>query len=106
MRHIFGLVTTPLITTRTIGRAKQWVTELRENIDPDAVITLIGNKVDLGEDMRRVSREVARAYAVREGGLPFYETSAVTGANIQEMFNKVGDRAGLLILCPIFHHNR
>ena len=35
----------------TFERAKAWVSDLREKIDLDTVIALVGNKVDLGEEV-------------------------------------------------------
>ena len=38
---------------QTFERAKKWVSNLREKIDLDAVITMVGNKADLGEEVSR-----------------------------------------------------
>ena len=49
---------------------------------------LIGNKVDL-EDDRQVSKEKGEELAKRYG-IPFFETSAKTGENVEEMFQALG----------------
>ena len=48
------------------------------------LIYLIGNKSDL-EDKRQVSQEEGRSFA-EENNLVFYETSALNGNNIEEIF--------------------
>jgi len=57
--------------------AKTWVKELQRRGDANCVIALAGNKADLIEQ-RKVSKEVAEAYAA-ENGILFMETSAKTG---------------------------
>lgn len=74
----------------SLVRAKKWVTELLRNAPPNIVIALVGNKLDLEED-RQVSIEEAEAYA-NEAGLLFTETSARTGANVNEVFLKIAKK--------------
>lgn len=49
---------------------------------------LVGNKIDLGEDRRKVSREAAEKKA-REWGISFIEVSAKTDVNISEIFHNL-----------------
>ena len=49
-------------------------------------MVLIGNKCDL-EKERKVSKEEGENLA-QKYGIPFYETSAKTGANVQEAFTE------------------
>merc|ERR1712178_591152 len=73
------------ITNRdTFQRAKNWVKELQRQGNPNIVISLAANKVDL-ESKRAVSAETAQAYA-EENGILFMETSAKTAANVNELF--------------------
>jgi len=67
--------------------AKNWISELQKQGDPDVVIALCGNKMDL-EHQRKVPSEEAQGYADSQGIL-FYETSAKTGGNIQEAFRAI-----------------
>jgi len=65
-------------------RAKNWVKELQRQGNPNIVIALAGNKVDLAAK-RTVAIEDAQAYA-EENGILFMETSAKTAANVNELF--------------------
>ncbi|KAF9094460.1 Ras- protein Rap-1b [Mortierella sp. AM989] len=54
--------------------------------DVDKVpIVLVGNKCDLEGD-RKVSREKGEQQSLKWGGTPFYETSARTRINVDEVF--------------------
>ncbi|KAK8827536.1 hypothetical protein WA538_003495 [Blastocystis sp. DL] len=77
------------ITSRvTFARAKDWVTELKQNSNnPDLVIALAGNKCDLNEN-REVPKELAEEYA-KEQNIIFMEVSAKTKQNIDEVFEVV-----------------
>ena len=61
---------------------------MKEHADPDIVIMLVGNKLDLCEQRpaeRRVSTERAVEFA-QENGLLFMETSAFTDINVRDVF--------------------
>ncbi|EFN54068.1 hypothetical protein CHLNCDRAFT_25172 [Chlorella variabilis] len=73
-------------------RAKKWVWELRQNVqNPNLIIALVGNKVDLAEEARAVPEADARTYAA-ETGLLFFEASAMTNVNVVELFDEVADK--------------
>jgi len=63
-----------------------WLKDLKLNSNPDAKMILIGNKCDLEEE-RKVSKEEGENLA-KKYGISFYETSAKTGANVQEAFTE------------------
>lgn len=93
-------------------KAQSWVKELQRQANPNIVIALVGNKVDLisepaedtsivnkdddaedtGASATAVKREVpiseAQSYA-NEAGLLFFETSAKTGEGVLEAFTEV-----------------
>jgi len=68
----------------SFDRAKKWVKELQRQGNPNIVIALAGNKVDLAPK-RKVEIEEAQSYA-DENGILFMETSAKTAANVNELF--------------------
>jgi len=73
------------ITRRdSFEHVSQWLTEARQNADPELVITLVGNKADKMAE-RQVSYEEGHSFAHRYG-LYFLETSAVTGHMVDEAF--------------------
>ena len=97
-------------------KAKSWVKELQRQANPDIVIALVGNKIDLvaddahtavdesgeGDDeddeendsaksmivKREVPKSEAQNYA-DEAGLLFIETSAKTGEGVLEAFTEI-----------------
>ncbi|KAJ3066932.1 DnaJ sub C member 27, partial [Quaeritorhiza haematococci] len=65
----------------------KWVDELQRLSGPKKmVVALVGNKID--NETRVVSTEEGKAYA--EGkGFRYWETSAATGAGVQELFESL-----------------
>ena len=61
-----------------------WLKDCREICFKSVLIYLIGNKSDL-VDKRQVSYEEGEKFA-QENNLSFYETSALNGNNIEEIF--------------------
>lgn len=116
----------------SLEKAKAWVKELQRQANPNIVIALVGNKLDLvegadaesasspaaaaettdesaeaGDDdddstpsppaasptpegPRQVPTAEAEAYA-KECGLLFFEASAKTGTNVQDVFTEIGE---------------
>ena len=69
----------------------KWMEELKYRAEPDIVIMLVENKVDLCEKistMRKVKIEEARKFAT-ENQLLFEEASAVTAQNFNDVFEKL-----------------
>ena len=106
-----ALVVYDLTKQTSLVKAKHWVAELQRQASPGIVIALVGNKLDLttpareGEeateaagdaegaeegDARKISTKEAREYAEEEG-LLFFETSAKTGLNVQEVFTAIAN---------------
>ncbi|XP_059804905.1 ras-related protein Rab-37-like isoform X1 [Hypanus sabinus] len=63
---------------------RAWLTEVHEYAQQDVVIMLLGNKADITSE-RAIKREEGERLA-REYGVPFIETSAKTGINVELAF--------------------
>lgn len=88
-----ALVVYDVTKPQSFIKARHWVKELHEQASKDIIIALIGNKVDLLEDDldgRKVAKEEAEKLAEEEN-LLFFETSAKTAVNINEVFLKIGE---------------
>ncbi|KAK9211510.1 hypothetical protein WN943_000887 [Citrus x changshan-huyou] len=68
-------------------RAKKWVQELQRQGNPNLIMFLVANKVDL-EEKRKVKNEEGELYA-QENGLSFLETSAKSAHNVNELFYEI-----------------
>lgn len=61
---------------------------MKEHAEPDIVIMLVGNKLDICEKNpaeRKVLSDAAEGFA-RDNGLLFMETSAFTDINVRDAF--------------------
>lgn len=73
------------ITRReTFDHVYSWLKEVRKNGNPNMVIVLIGNKLDL-DSKRAITFDEGQAFA-KEYGLLFLEASAKTGDYVEEAF--------------------
>jgi len=76
------------ITNRnSFEKAKDWVKELQQQGDPNVVVALVGNKVDM-ENQRKVMQEEATNYS-NENSLFYVETSAKTAVGVSDLFMKI-----------------
>lgn len=78
----------------TFESMKTWICELKAHADPDIFICIIGNKCDL-ESHREVRNEDAMKFA-STNNLLYFETSALTGYNITEVFQEIANRLSVL----------
>uniref|UniRef100_A0A0C9QTV5 Rab26_0 protein n=1 Tax=Fopius arisanus TaxID=64838 RepID=A0A0C9QTV5_9HYME len=73
------------VTNKTsYDNIRAWLGEIREYAQNDVVIMLLGNKADCGTE-RMVKKEDGKRLA-DEYDVPFMETSARTGANVELAF--------------------
>eukprot|EP00754_Rhynchopus_humris_P043365 Rhum_TRINITY_DN3175_c0_g1::Rhum_TRINITY_DN3175_c0_g1_i1::g.9865::m.9865 len=73
------------VTNRdSFTHVSKWMRELQEHSEETSVRILVGNKADLAERRVVSSEEGARAAAA--ASMQFFETSALTGANVSEAF--------------------
>ncbi|KAM0064078.1 putative small GTP-binding protein [Helianthus debilis subsp. tardiflorus] len=71
----------------TFDNMSRWLKELRDHVDSNIVIMLIGNKTDL-RHLRAVATEDAQTFAEKEG-LSFIETSALEAMNVEKAFQTI-----------------
>jgi small GTP-binding protein len=87
-----ALLVFDLTREQTYTETRKWLTEIRQFAGENIPFVLIGNKLDLLEDVGEViDRNEARAYAENEGSI-YIETSAKTGENVDEAFTELTRR--------------
>ena len=83
-----GIVLLYDITNKvSFENVRNWLKQIKEEVDDNVCIILVGNKIDL-EDKRQVTKEEGENMA-EEYGLMHFECSAKTGENIHESFNEL-----------------
>ena len=86
-RAVGALVIFDLTKKLSFDNVQKWVKTLKKHAEPEIMVILVGNKLDLCQNPknREVSVEEAEMYA--ETNKFFYiETSAITATNIKEAF--------------------
>jgi small GTP-binding protein len=87
-RSIGALLVYDITNENSFIACKRWMEELRDHAEPDIVIMLVGNKLDLIESSpgaRKVNTEQAMKFA-KSNKLMFLETSTFSGLNVKEAF--------------------
>lgn len=90
-RAVGALLVYDITNEKSFLAAKNWMEELRDHAEPDIVIMLVGNKVDLANnkaEVRRVTKAEGENFA-KLNGLLFEETSAVTVVRVKEAFENL-----------------
>ena len=73
----------------TFKDINSWIEQLQGHVNVNQILLLlIGNKVDLGSDLRKVSEEQAADYA-KTIKAKYYDASAVSGLNVDDIFKAV-----------------
>lgn len=81
-----ALVVFDLSRAQTFPRMKEWVSDLRQSIEKDVPIIILGNKKDLVSEVGRViDQNEVNQFAEKVGSL-LIETSAKTGDNVENVF--------------------
>ena len=79
-----AIITFDITCSQSYDSVNYWINELRQNIEGNITIVICGNKSDL-EDQREVSFDSASKAAEEQDAI-YCETSAMTGAGIERMF--------------------
>jgi small GTP-binding protein len=86
-RHAIGVILVYDISDRrSFDELSSWLNDVHQFCDPNAAITLIGNKSDLAEK-RAVTNAEAQLFATNHQ-LTYLEASALDGANVSEAFHR------------------
>ena len=80
-----ALVVYDISSRDSFNNVSTWIEDCRNNSSEKIFMVLIGNKSDLA-DKRQVSTEEGRELAEKYE-MKFYETSAKTGENVNDIFN-------------------
>lgn len=83
-----AIVVFDLSNKQSFQNIKDWVQDVKNERGENAVIVVVGNKLDKKED-RLVTFEEASKEA-NEIGAAYLETSAKTGQNVDELFSVIG----------------
>jgi len=87
-----ALLVFDLTREQTYTETRKWLTEIRQFAGDNIPFVLIGNKLDLMEDVGVViDRDEARKFAENEGSI-YIETSAKTGEKVDDAFTELTRR--------------
>lgn len=90
-RAVGALLVYDITNEKSFHAAKTWMEELREHAEPDIVIMLVGNKVDLCEkkpEARKITTAEGESVA-KANKMLFEETSAFTVIRVKEAFENL-----------------
>ncbi|GAA5856470.1 hypothetical protein JCM8547_008758 [Rhodosporidiobolus lusitaniae] len=90
-----ALLVFSLTSHQSFANCRGWLADLRAWGEEDLMILLVGNKGDVtsagegaeGGEKREVEEEEAKKWAEKEGLAGYVETSAKSGAGVEEAFN-------------------
>eukprot|EP00483_Globobulimina_turgida_P009913 UN09932 len=83
-----ALICYDITNYKSYDAALKWIYEIRQS-DNNIMIALCGNKIDLLKE-RNVSYDEVKQWSIMNNIAVFGEASAKTGANIEQMFRKIG----------------
>ncbi|KAJ3435809.1 ras and ef-hand domain-containing protein [Anaeramoeba flamelloides] len=86
-----AIIVYDVTSSESFERVDDWIKDVKEFVKDEILLILVGNKVDL-EDRRKISTESGQNFA-NENNMLFYETSALTGSNVQEIFKKCAKKS-------------
>ena len=82
-----ALIVYDITNQNSFDSVKQWIEDVKNYTDKDTHLVLVGNKIDL-KDQRKISKEDGQNLAT-QNGMDFYESSALTGENINNIFEGI-----------------
>ena len=85
-----AIVVYDITNAESFANLAMWISEVREQADPNVVILIVGNKTDL-HAQRAISTAQGEEFA-RANHVMFTETSALSDDNVTEAFNSIVER--------------
>ena len=82
-----ALIVYDITNQNSFDSVKKWIEDVKNYADKDTHLVLVGNKIDL-KDQRKISKEDGQNLAT-QNGMDFYESSALTGENINNIFEGI-----------------
>lgn len=76
---------------QSFENVKNWIAQIKEEANPNVIIYLAGNKIDVNESEKAVKTEDGKKIA-DELAIKFYETSAKNGINVNEIFEDLVEK--------------
>lgn len=86
-----AIIVYDITSAQSFHEVEIWLKELDQKGPQSIAIALVGNKCDLA-DQRVVSVEMGRGFAEKHSIETWMETSALTGENIQQVFEALANR--------------
>jgi small GTP-binding protein len=86
-----AIVVYDICSPQSFSKVKEWVNELKLNIQDEIIMVIVGNKVDKAEKSRQIRVDVGREYAYSVNA-SFVECSAKTNEGVEELFTEVAHK--------------
>lgn len=85
-RNAHGIVIVFSVDNRTsFNNVKKWIADLRQKSEPDVVLILVGNKIDIARKVTyEEGKEMADSFNIR-----YYESSAKDSTGVAELFEHI-----------------
>jgi Ras-related protein Rab-2A len=93
----FAILVYSINSRESFDNLEGWLNDIRTSGSVDVKMFLIGNKKDL-EENRAVTYEEGERFAKEHGFIQFFETSAMTGENVKDVFVQIGKASYMLPL--------
>lgn len=82
-----AIIVINLASKVSLDEAQQWINELKHNSTEEVLLFVAGNKNDL--EIKEVSKQMLTEFAFENQAEKFFETSALTGSGVNELFNSI-----------------
>ena len=84
-----GIIVYDVTNRSTFQSVSYWIEEIQQKAQSGVAIVIVGNKSDI-EEQRQISAEEGKQFA-ESCSLPWFETSAKSGVNVEQAFEVLMD---------------